>query len=48
MGFLDNLSDLRMLLPSVDFDGVHLGHKTLIEQITQLAKEHNGNSVVRF
>lgn len=44
---LDNLSGLKNAVVTIgSFDGVHLGHKTLIEQITHLAKEHNGNSVV--
>ncbi len=45
---IDNLkteySNIAMALGS--FDGIHVGHQSLIKRVIQLAKDHNGTSVV--
>lgn len=50
MKVIRNINDLGGLQNPVitigTFDGVHLGHRKIIERINQLAKERNGQSVI--
>lgn len=50
MKVIRNINDLCGLQNPVitigTFDGVHLGHRKIIERINQLAKERNGQSVI--
>ncbi len=44
-----NLKDFRVTNPVVTigtFDGVHLGHRKVIEQLNELARKYNGESVI--
>ena len=50
MNLFPYTTTLRLPLPSVitvgSFDGVHLGHQALLQQVTQYAKQNNCQSVI--
>ncbi len=43
---IENLNVKRSVVTVGSFDGVHSGHKELLQHLTNLAQQHNGQSVV--